>query len=70
MNLLSHHALALDRQASVSFARQPANNRVCLSRVARPVNLRAGVFRIRGELLQLSIEMKQRFILDRAGLSA
>src|SRR5262249_46723725 len=45
-----------------------ADDPVCFSSVTGPMNLRASTLGVPNKLFQVAIEMRQRFVLDRAGL--
>src|SRR5437870_294096 len=70
MNLFGCHALALYRQAGISFASETTNYRVCFARITRPMDLGSCFFSVRFESFEITIEMKQGFVFDGACLRA
>ncbi len=68
VDLLGRHTLAFDDDARAVFGCKFANDRVCFCGVVRPVNLRAAILGIANKLFQVAIEVRQRFVFDRAGL--
>ena len=58
MNLFRRHALALDDESRTALARQSLDDVVRFGRVTGPMNLSTGSFGIRGELLEIPVEIK------------
>src|SRR5688572_23836671 len=69
MRLFRRHAFAFDDCSGLTLYSKTTNNRICFDRITRPVNCGATTLGVLHKLFEVTIEMRQRVVFDRARLA-